>query len=118
MYNDSSSEASSLFKTFIPGPQNKFAGNFATEEEIYADNDIVKINQYNEAHFIDQYEDVILEREFRELVYQFLYNNKVKLFRSNPEGNILVKLTNISFTPMEQLGRQLYSFTAEATEID
>lgn len=118
LYNDSSSEASSLFKTFIPGPQNKFAGNFATEEEIYADNDIVKINQYNEAHFIDQYEDVILEREFRELVYQFLYNNKVKLFRSNPEGNILVKLTNISFTPMEQLGRQLYSFTAEATEID
>lgn len=118
LYNDSSSEVSSLFKTFIPGPQNKFAGNFATEEEIYADNDIVKINQYNEAHFIDQYEDVILEREFRELVYQFLYNNKVKLFRSNPEGNILVKLTNISFTPMEQLGRQLYSFTAEATEID
>ena len=48
----------------------------------------------------------------------FLYDNSAKLFKSATEGNILVKLTNISFTPNQQLGRRIYSFTAQATEID
>jgi hypothetical protein len=40
------------------------------------------------------------------------------LFRSVTEGNILVKLTDINFTPNATLGRRIYSFTATATEID
>jgi hypothetical protein len=48
----------------------------------------------------------------------FLYRNNVKLYRSATEGNILVKLMNINFTPTNELGRLTYSFTATAVEID
>ena len=40
-----------------------------------------------------------------------------KLFRSTPEGNILVTLSNISFTPNQTLGRMIYDFSCTATEI-
>jgi len=49
---------------------------------------------------------------------EFLYKNNIKLFRSLTEGNILVKLTNVAFQPIDTLGRRLYSFSATATEID
>ena len=62
--------------------------------------------------------EIIYEKIFRDKVMTFLYNDSVKLFKSATEGNILVKLTNISFTPNQQLGRRIYSFTAQATEID
>jgi hypothetical protein len=42
----------------------------------------------------------------------------VKLFRSPTEGNILIKLMNISLSPKEELGRMLYTFSANAYEID
>lgn len=48
----------------------------------------------------------------------FLYANDVKIFRSLTEGNILVKLMNITLTPVTQLGRLLYSVSANAIEID
>ena len=66
---------------------------------------------------VNQY-DYTYEREFREKVQEFLYNDKVKLFRSLQEGNILVKLMNISLTPKNELGRLLYSFSCQAIEID
>lgn len=62
--------------------------------------------------------EIIYEKIFRDKVMDFLYDNSVKLFKSATEGNILIKLTNISFTPNQQLGRRIYSFTAQATEID
>jgi hypothetical protein len=52
------------------------------------------------------------------MIYDFLYSEDVKLFKSPTEGNILVKLTNITFEPIASLGRILYSFTATAVEID
>jgi hypothetical protein len=57
------------------------------------------------------------EKEFRQKVFDFLCENSIKLFKSETEGNILVKLMNISFQPLQQLGRRLYSFTATAVEI-
>jgi hypothetical protein len=66
---------------------------------------------------IQDYEEIIFERIFREKAMDFLTNGKPKLFRSATEGNILVQLTNVSFTPNKQLGRRIYSFTATATEI-
>ncbi len=65
---------------------------------------------------VNQY-DYTYEREFREKVQQFLYDDKVKLFKSLQEGNILVKLMNISLTPKNELGRLLYTFSAQAVEI-
>lgn len=62
-------------------------------------------------------EDVAYERRFREEVMRFLYDNQPKLFKSPTEGNIIIKLTNVSFSPKTELGRRIYSFTATATEI-
>ena len=42
--------------------------------------------------------DYTYERKFREAVEEFLYDDKVKLFKSLQEGNILVKLMDISLT--------------------
>ena len=63
-------------------------------------------------------EDFIFEKLFRDKIMNFLNDGKPKLFKSSTEGNIIVRLTNVSFTPNQQLGRQVYSFTATATEID
>lgn len=90
---------------------------FTSKEEIYSTSSSLYQN-YNWDNRIDEYNDFIYEREFREKVYDFLYQHNVKLFRSTTEGNILVKLMNIDFQPIEILGRRLYSFTATAIEVD
>ena len=90
---------------------------FTSKEDIYGDSQQL-YDEYNNNNNITQYNDYIYEREFREKVYDFLYKHDVKLFRSTTEGNILVKLMNIDFQPVETLGRMLYSFTATAIEVD
>lgn len=90
---------------------------FTNKAEIYSD---VKsyYDAYNQSHRISPYQDYIYEKNFRDKVYDFLYKNNIKLFRSTTQGNILVKLMNIAFQPIDSLGRRLYSFSATATEID
>lgn len=73
---------------------------------------------YNEENNITPYNDYVYERDFREKVIDFLYKNNAKLFKSTTEGNIIVKLMDISLTPNATLGRMIYSFTATAYEID
>lgn len=75
-------------------------------------------DQYNLENNIGYLDDIIMEKEFREKVIEFLNNGKVKLFRSATEGNILVRLMNVSLIPNETLGRRIYDFSAEAVEID
>lgn len=93
-------------------------GNLFTNKEILLNNNNDLYEEYNEEQNISQYKDFTLEREFRNKVKDFLYNGKVKLFKSATEGNILVRLMNISFTPKAELGRMIYSFSATAYEID
>ena len=62
--------------------------------------------------------DYTYEREFRRAVEAFLYDGKVKLFKSLQEGNILVKVMNVSLTPKQELGRLLYDFSATLVEVD
>ena len=90
---------------------------FTSKNDIYGETQDL-YTQYNNNHNINEYNDYIYEREFRKKVYDFLYKHNVKLFRSTTEGNILIKLMNIDFQPVETLGRRLYSFTATAIEID
>lgn len=90
-----------------------------SKEEVFRDS----LDYYNEFNKdkdvrIDDFNDWTYEREFRERVMDFLYANKVRLFRSATEGNILVKIMDINFTPNTTLGRRIYSFTATAYEID
>lgn len=62
-------------------------------------------------------ENILQERLYREELLEFLYNDKIKLFSSLQEGEMLIKLSGVSLTPMKQLGRMLYSFSATATEV-
>lgn len=61
--------------------------------------------------------EVVYEKQFRDKVIEFLNNGEQKLFKSPTEGNIIVALSNISFTPNQTLGRRLYSFSATAYEV-
>lgn len=90
-----------------------------SKEEIFRDS----LDNYTEFNKdknvrIDDFNDWTYEREFREKVMDFLYANKVRLFRSATEGNILVKIMDINLTPNSTLGRRIYSFTATAYEVD
>ena len=58
-----------------------------------------------------------LERQARDIAIDFLTNNSIKLFRSPTEGNMIVYLSGISFTPNKQLGRNVYDFSCTATEV-
>ena len=58
------------------------------------------------------------ERNYRKDLMDFLCNDKIKLFQSYTEGEMMVRLMNVSFTPNKQLGRNIYSFSAQVNEID
>lgn len=89
---------------------------FATKTELYNNANELYEN-FNEINNITVYNDIILEKKFRDKVQAFLYDGQIKLFKSNTEGNILVRLMNVTFTPEKTLGRMLYNFTATAYEI-
>lgn len=75
-------------------------------------------DNFNNKNHISIYNDYIYEKEFRDRVIEFLYQDNVKLFRSATEGNILVKLTGVSLSPNQSLSRRIYSFSCTAYEID
>lgn len=90
---------------------------FTSKRDIYKNSyDLYK--NYENQHNVSQYLNPLYERLFREMVYDFLYKDEAKLFRSPTEGNVLVYLSDINFEPISTLGRVLYSFSATATEID
>ena len=89
---------------------------FATRSSIYGD----WINVYG-SYFVNRYinerNDRITQRKFRELVMAYLYDDVPKLFRSTPEGNILVRITDVNLTPKQELARMIYDFSCTAIEI-
>ena len=93
---------------------------FTSREETYSEDVLKLYKDYNSNYDnrINMFNDITYERDYREKVMDFLYKHNVKLFRSATEGNILVKLTDISFTPNQTLGRRIYSFQCTAHEID
>ena len=72
---------------------------------------------HKKARGIQDCGDVVLEKIYRDAVMEFLTDGNPKLFKSGPEGNMIVQLTGITFKPEKALGRMIYSFTATATEI-
>lgn len=62
-------------------------------------------------------ENIAAERQFKLEVLTWLNNGQPKLLRTPAEGNYIVRLTNISLSPDDKLGRMLHSFTATASEI-
>ena len=106
---------SGMITHFMDIRQNLMHSN---KEDLYSQSVQQLYQKYNNDNNINAFNDIIQERQFRKKVIDFLYKNDVKLYRSSTEGNILIKLMNISFTPNTTLGRQIYSFTCTAYEID
>ena len=91
---------------------------FVTDSQLFNN----KYQQYKQfkgqiQNYVKQY-DYTYERRFREKVEEFLYNAKPKLYKSMQEGNIFIKLMQVSLTPKNELGRLIYSFSATAYQID
>lgn len=82
-----------------------------------ADNGKTFYDNYKDNYDINEYNDTVLEREFREQVSDFLYKDTVKLFKSSQEGNMLLRLMDINLAPEQQLGRNIYSFSCTGYEI-
>ena len=89
---------------------------FYTRTEMYGDW-IDVYGSYFVNHYINQQNDKVTQRKFREKVLEYLYNDIPKLFRSTPEGNILVNITDVNLTPNQQTGRLIYDFSCTVTEI-
>lgn len=96
---------------------NDYNDTFISKDELYGDAASPLYAAYNETQNITDFNDYVHEREFREKIIQFLYADNIKLFKTLTEGNVLVKLMNISLSPQQSLGRYLYSFSCEAYEI-
>lgn len=86
--------------------------------EIYGDQNIQNFYEaYNKKHKINLWNDVFYERKFREYVLDFLYADNIKLYKSPTEGNLLVRITNVSCNPKQELNKMIYSFSSSAYEI-
>lgn len=96
---------------------------FITKEDLYGGKEnLRKYEQFNSMEVNKPFmitidNDFVYEKKFRDVVMQFLMDGKVKLFRSATEGNYLVRLTDVSFTPNQQLGRMIWTFSATANEV-
>lgn len=64
------------------------------------------------------YDETYLERKYKLAVEAWLNNGKPKLLRTTTEGTYLIRLMNVSLSPIEQLGRLLHSFSATGYEIN
>ena len=89
----------------------------ASRSDLYGDY-LSLYDNYNSENHINYHNDYIYEHDFRQKVIEFLYKHNVKLYRSATEGNILVKLMDISFTPDRTTSRLFYNFSCTAVEVD
>ena len=61
--------------------------------------------------------NITAERKFKLEVLDWLNNGQPKVFKSPTEGAYIVRLSNVSLSPEDSLGRLLHSFQATAYEI-
>lgn len=97
---------------------------FITDEELFSYKDLVKRyekhnkdEENNPDYPVTDANDFVKEKRFRDAVIKFLNDGEVKLFRSPTEGNYLIQLMDVNFAPNQQLGRMIWSFSANAIEI-
>ena len=85
--------------------------------------ELARTNAGNNLNINDEFstsltaDNIYKERVFKQEVLSWLTNGQPKLFRSATEGNFIVRLTGVSLTPNDTLGRMIHSFSATATEV-
>lgn len=62
-------------------------------------------------------ENIYNERRFKLDVLEWLNNGEPKIFRSPTEGNYIIRVMNVSLTPIDTLSRMLHTFKCTAYEI-
>ena len=63
-------------------------------------------------------DNLFIERQFKMAVLDWLTNGKPKIFKSPAEGNVVIKLINVSLAPEDKLGRMLHTLSGTAIEIE
>lgn len=89
---------------------------FTSLEELFGKH-LYLYTDYNDDHRITEANNIVYEKLFKDKVIEFLYSEQPKLFRSATEGNFIVKIMDVSFSPNATLGRRIVSFTATAYEV-
>jgi hypothetical protein len=80
-------------------------------------NATVLYNVFSSANNLSYGQNYVIEKTFRENLLSFLNNGKPKVLKTAAEGMFLVRLTDLSFTPKQELGRMIYDFSCTLTEI-
>ena len=94
-------------------PKNEFY----SKDKAYGKS-ILAYQKYNNGYEIADGYDYFYEKMFREEVLDFLSDGKPKLFKSLTEGNMLVRLMDVSLAPKQELGRLLCDFNSTVYELD
>ena len=89
---------------------------FTTRDKLFG-KQLNSYASYNDTNHINNYNNTIYERKFRDEVIKFIYDGEAKLFRSPTEGNFVIKVMDVSLSPTTALGRYLWSFSGTAYEI-
>lgn len=112
--------AMSVYDSEMNGRYEIRNDTIADEEYAYQNTtDSKKIRSHkNTVHDLYPKDNWWWERKFREEAIKWLNDGEPKLFRSMPEGNMTVMLTDISLTPEPTIGRRLYNFSATMYEIE
>ena len=92
-------------------------GLFYSKDDLFPQEVSELYQSYNLNNGITNYNDIMLEKVFRDKVIDFLLEDRPVLFRSATEGNILIRLMDLSFSPNTQLKNYIYSFSSTAVEI-
>ena len=92
-------------------------GLFYSKDDLFPQEISELYQSYNLNNGITNYNDIMLEKVFRDKVIDFLLEDRPVLFRSATEGNILIRLMDLSFSPNTQLKNYIYSFGSTAVEI-
>lgn len=110
------------YKTFpISGLISHFIDEneyFTSKEELYGEDNLELYSEFNSRYNINRFRDFQYERLFKEKVAEFLEDGELKLFRSPTEGNILIRLMDVNYSPNDTLGRMLWTFSGTAYEMD
>lgn len=104
-------------ETWNPETQAFIDNTYERKKKAFYGDDYQYYDNYMQDARMDYYTDIVYEKKYRDKVIQYLNDGKIKLFKSTPEGNIMVRLTNVSLNPEKSTGRMIYNFQATATEI-
>lgn len=111
------------YMNYVQFPIGGLISFFMDEEELFTSRDklfgthLKTYANYNDINKITNQNNYVYEKKFRNAVMDFLYDGEPKLFRSPTEGNIVVKVMDVSLSPETRLGRYIYSFSGTAYEI-